>query len=344
MSGNHIDRELVDLLSAVFSSHRARLSESRSENTDTTTDLELWAQLHELGLARLTSSESSGGSGADWFAAAELLRAAAHHAVPTPVVEHDLLAGWLLTHAGLPVDDTRRSACILDTSGTARDVGWASSAERVVVGWPSGDAWMVADIDTDDLTIDRGVNLAGEPRDIVGARLDDLTGVEVDAATIRRFRLRGALARSVQTCGALERILDMTVTHAGQREQFGRPLVRFQAVTSMIADIAAETSLAQSATEAALATAVRSDWAYSTLEFLVAVARSCTGRATSVVVRHAHQVHGAIGTTREHQLHEFTLPALAWRSEFGSVHDWERVVTEAALAVGADGLWPLIVD
>ncbi len=39
-----------------------------------------------------------------------------------------------------------------------------------------------------------------------------------------------------------------------------------------------------------------------------------------------------------------TLPALAWRSEFGSVHYWERVVTEAALAVGADGLWPLIVD
>ncbi|ROZ89115.1 acyl-CoA dehydrogenase [Gordonia sp. OPL2] len=342
--GHQTDPELVDLLSAVFSSHRARMSEVDSGTDRAATDLELWDQLGELGLARLTGSESSGGSGADWFSAAELLRAAAHHAVLTPVVEHDLLAGWLLSEAGLAVDDTRRSACVLDASGTAREVGWAAGAERLVVAWPSDGAWKVADVDPDDVTIDPGVNVAGEPRDTITARLDDLAGVEVDATTIERFRLRGALARSVQTCAALEQILALTVTHAGQREQFGRPLARFQAVTSMIADMAAETSLAQAATEAALVAAVRSPWHDQKLEFLVAVARSCCGRATSVVVRNAHQVHGAISTTREHRLHEFTLPALAWRSEFGSVHDWERVVTDAALAAGADGLWPLIVD
>ena len=63
----------------------------------------------------------------------------------------------------------------------------------------------------------------------------------------------------------------------------------------------------------------------------MAVARSCAGHAASVVVRNAHQVHGAIGTTREHRLHEFTRAALAWRSEFGSVQYWDDQVTDAAL-------------
>ena len=52
--------------------------------------------------------------------------------------------------------------------------------------------------------------------------------------------------------------------------------------------------------------------------FAVAVAKSCVGHAASVVVRGAHQVLGAIGTTLEHELHTLTKPILARRSEFGS--------------------------
>jgi acyl-CoA dehydrogenase len=100
--------------------------------------------------------------------------------------------------------------------------------------------------------------------------------------------------------------------------------------------------VARSATEAALTAAVTSEWSASNVHFLVAVARSCAGHATSVVVRNAHQVHGAIGTTREHRLHEFTRAALAWRCEFGSVQHWDDQVTEAALRVGGAGLWGLI--
>ncbi|WAC58102.1 acyl-CoA dehydrogenase [Gordonia sp. SL306] len=343
MSGSVVDRELADLLSAVFAAHRQRAATDDSADRDPSAwDPVLWQQLSELGLARLTGREESGGSGADWFAAAALLRAAAAHGVRTPVVEHDLLAGWLLSEAGFPVDDARRSACVLDRHGTARHVGWAAGAERVVVAWPSGGGYRVADVDTSDLDITAGTNVAGEPRDTVVAQLDHLTGADVDTTVIDRFRLRGAMARAVQTCAALDRTLDLTSRYAVEREQFGRPLARFQAVTGLVADIAAETSLAEAATESTLTAAVRSDWSAPNLQFLVAVARSCTGRATSTVVRNAHQVHGAIGTTQVHPLHEVTLAALAWRSEFGSVHDWEQIVADAAVDAGADGLWPLI--
>src|ERR1700730_9302549 len=36
----------------------------------------------------------------------------------------------------------------------------------------------------------------------------------------------------------------------------------------------------------------------------------------------AHQIHGAIGFTREHVLHRFTLRVLGWRDDFGNESHW----------------------
>ena len=151
----------------------------------------------------------------------------------------------------------------------------------------------------------------------------------VAAGRLRRRRpgrpagLKSALVRAIQVCAALDGALALSIEHAASRVQFGRPLAKFQAVQHLISGIAAEAALARSATEAALSVAVDSDWSSPGLEFLVAAARSCAGHATSVVVRDAHQVLGAIGTTSEHPLHVFTRAALAWRSEFGSVRYWD---------------------
>ena len=184
--------------------------------------------------------------------------------------------------------------------------------------------------------------MIGEPRDTVTADLAALHGVPVPAELVDQLRRKAALVRAIQVCAALDRILALSIEHTTSRIQFGRPLSKFQTVQNLISDIAAEAALARSATEAALTAAVASDWSADSLDFLVAVARSCAGHAASVVVRNAHQVHGAIGTTREHRLHEFTRPALAWRSEFGSVQHWDDAVTDAALRAGRVGLWSLI--
>jgi acyl-CoA dehydrogenase len=309
-----------------------------------TWDGELWGRLSALGLARLTGSESSGGSGAGWIEAAELLRAAASHAVRVPVAEHDLLACWLLERAGLPVGDARRTACLVGVDGRAASVPWASQAERVVVVAARGDGYVAADVDAEDLDISPDANLAGEPRDDVAVRLADVTGsgVPVSALAVEQLRLRSALVRAVQVSAVLDKIVELSAGYAAERVQFGRPLARFQAVQNLVADATAEAALARAATEAALREAVRSDWSAATLRFHVAVARSCAGHAASVVVRNAHQVHGAIGTTREHALPRYTRLALAWRSEYGTVHYWDEQVTAAAVAAGGPGLWPLI--
>ena len=331
-----VDPALVDMMNAVFADYR------ETGASPAGLDPALWRTLDELGLARLTGPEEAGGSGAGWYEAAELLSAATRHGVRVPLAENDLLACWLLDAIGLPSTGTLRTVGLLDERGAARRVPWAMGAEKIVVVWKDGAGYRAADADAENLVITAGFNTIGEPRDTVTADVSTLDGTSVPAEIVTQLWLKSALVRAIQVCAALDRIVESSVEHATSRAQFGRPLSRFQAVQHLIADLAAEAALARAATEAALTTAVSTDWSGSSLEFGVAAARSCAGHAAEVVVRNAHQVHGAIGTTLEHRLHEFTRAALAWRSEFGSVRYWDQRVTDAALNAGASGLWGLV--
>lgn len=328
MSVSEVDAALTAMMAAVFAEHGD--------------DSDLWDRLDALGLIRLTGSEDSGGSGAGWAEAAELLSAAVRHAARIPVAEHDLLACWLLDAAGVPADSRPRTVALLDSRGRADGVPWASRARRIVLVWQQDDGYRVADVDATDVSITPGANMIGEPRDTVAVDIAAVSGVAVAGELVDTLRLKGALVRAVQICAALDSALESCVDHATTRIQFGRPLAKFQAVQNLVSDIACEAALARSATEAALSVATATDWAAPQLEFLVAAARSCAGHASSVVVRNAHQVHGAIGTTIEHRLHHFTRAALAWRSEFGSTRHWDQRLADMAVQAAPHGLWSLI--
>jgi acyl-CoA dehydrogenase len=299
----------------------------------------LWNQLAALGLARLTAPEAEGGSGAGWRESAVLTGELAAYGLAVPVGEHDLLAGWLLRAAGLACDGRRRTVAVL-ADGTGTQVPFASGSELVVCLWHDGSGWRVTDVPTASLTIAPGANLASEPRDTVTVSAESLgSGAAVSADIPSRLELRAALLRATQIAGALEAAVSLTVEHVTTRHQFGRPLAAFQAVQHLLADMAAETALARAAVDAAVDSAADTD---SPDAFRVAVARSCAGHAASVVVRHAHQLLGAIGTTQEHALHRLTLPALAWRAEYGTTEHWDQQVAAAAAAAGPGGLWSLI--
>src|SRR5689334_2738278 len=121
MSALEVDPALTDMMAAVFAEHGG--------------DSDLWDRLDALGLVRLTGAESSGGSGAGWPEAAELLSAAVRHAARIPLAEHDLLACWLLEAAGLACDSRQRTVALLDDTGRGTGVPWASSARRIVLVW-----------------------------------------------------------------------------------------------------------------------------------------------------------------------------------------------------------------
>ena len=334
------DPDLVPVLTALFADYRA----SRPAPTAVVDlDRELWGRLESLDLTRLTASPERGGSGGSWVDAAALLGLAAAAAAPVPIAEHDLLGGWLLEAAGLPDDGRLRTVCRPDPSGVALNVTWARDVDVLVALWEDRDEWRVSAIEVDHVAIDEERNLAGEPSDTVEFDLADLeAGVLVADEIGEQFHYRGALARCAQVVGAMERIVEVVLTHTNHRVQFGRPIARFQAVQHLVSDIAAETALARAATDAAVARAAASDWADPGMLFAVGVAKSCVGHAASVVVRNAHQVLGAIGTTLEHELHTLTTPILVRRSEYGSLHDWDETLTALASSAGHDRLWRLI--
>jgi acyl-CoA dehydrogenase len=297
-------------------------------------DAAFWAKLATLGLSRLTASAVALGSEATWFEAAALLSAAARHGVPGPFAENDLLATWTLEQAGMaPSDDAVRTIARAGADGTALGVPWAAEVDRVVVLSPTEAGWMVRDLEPNQLAPSR------EAAQLPGGSTWNLTTTSDAAAThppvlsgtvVEELVFRGALARSIQTRGALERVLELCIEHANTRIQFGRKLARFQMTQEAIANIALEVGMAATAVDGAIRIAA----AGNDHRLATAIARSVTNSATATVVRLAHQVHGAIGATDEHVLPRITGPMVAWRRDFRAPRYWDTFVGDAVARTG----------
>ncbi len=331
--------ELRTLAREVFGDHSGAHQEAPRVERDL--DPGLWDTLTELGLTRLTGSEERGGSGAGWPEASVLLWEAAAHGVPLPLLEHDLLAGWLRDTAGLPAGTGALATSVLVRENGPVPVAWLSAATTVVVLDARGAGTTAYEIAVADLEVTPGRTVAGEPADrVVLPPAADVPGaVEVDPDVVREWEHRGALGRAVQLAGAMDRVSWLCVEHAAGRTQFGRPLGRFQAVQQLVTEVACEAALCRAVVERAVQAVAADGFADPHARFLVAAAKAATGHSATRVVRHAHQVHGAIGTALEHPLQQFTRSLLAWRRDHGSTRTWEdRLETTALEDTGGD-LW-----
>ena len=109
----------------------------------------------------------------------------------------------------------------------------------------------------------------------------------------------GALA-AARMAGACQRLLDMTIDHVTTRTQFGRPLSGFQAIQHQLAVMAEEVAAAT------LAAGIGLRGPGFSIE-RAAIAKIRCAEAAETVAAIAHQLHGAIGATAEHDLHLWTL-------------------------------------
>ena len=328
--------DLLELAESIFGD---------AASNDTGFDAKLWRTLAETGLARLTLPEEAGGSGGTLEDAAVVLTAAGAHAARVPLAETDLLGGWLLHAAGVPLPDGPLTAVAgeLEVDGTTvrgelRRVPWARAAAGVAV--LSGGHVVLLDPGPAEIT--EGTNLAEEPRDTVAVDGPAAAVVAAPDGAAAELRLRGALGRSLLLAGAARGALAAGVRYAGERVQFGRPIGRFQAVQQQLALAAGEVAAASAAASAAARVAADAGFAAPSTRLAVAAAKSRTGEAAGAVARIAHQVHGAIGFTREHDLRLWTTRLWAWRDEDGSDAEWNADLGATVLAAGPAGLWPLI--
>jgi acyl-CoA dehydrogenase len=308
----------------------------------------LWRALAQAGYDAALVPESAGGAGLEMSDALTLLISAGRHSLAAPLAE-TMLAGWLLQAAGLaipegplavaPVRDgdtlsAERDGAGWRIEGTATRIPWARQCGTIAVLADTGGNSVVALVAAADCAIKDGHNVAGEPRDDLvfsGAKTLQAGASPISAGALLAL---GAVMRSAQIAGALQRVLETSVQYARERVQFGRPIGRFQAVQQNLAVLAGQTAAATAAAEAAIEAAPRD------LESLaVAAAKIRAGEAAGIGAAIAHQVHGAIGFTQEHRLHYSTRRLWSWRDEFGNEAYWSRRLGGKVAAAGADRLW-----
>ena len=304
----------------------------------------LWEALHQTGFLDVAVPEELGGSGGGVADAAELLHVAGAHAAPVPLAEAGLVGGWLLAAAGLALPDGVRTVLPpgplrLDGNrlfGTVHGVPWGDRAQYLI-GLVDGVVVLAPGPGPGGPTCDRGVNLADEPRDTL--RFDGVAVIaRADAAvTEQDLWERIALGRAVLIGGALSAVAAMTLRYTSEREQFGRPIGRFQAVQAHLVNIHQQATVVAAAVDAAVL-AVEAGPA----SFEIACAKVLADRGAQLAARAAHQAHGAIGMTKEYPLHYLTRRLWAWRTEGGGHHRWADLLGHTLVEAGPDALYPAI--
>jgi alkylation response protein AidB-like acyl-CoA dehydrogenase len=141
-------------------------------------------------------------------------------------------------------------------------------------------------------------------------------------SAVQKIIQRAAVGKCCEMVGNIQRVLEMTVDYAKERKQFDRPIGSFQAIQHYCADMATDVDSARFSTYQAA-------WKLSerlpcTKE--VAIAKAWIGEASQRVFALAHQIHGAIGVTIEHDLHFYTRRAKAAELAFGDTDFYREVV------------------
>ena len=317
----------------------------------------LWQALDEAGmLDALASGEDGRFSGLG--DACTVLRSAGGHAIPAPVAE-TMVARWIAGACDFDLDggavavlptrpDTRlmaqRKGATLVLGGNEQRVPWLSATTSAVVLAETDKGPVAAQVNiTEEMRKDRK-SIASEPLSLVC--LDGVAAqqwVDLPKGDIAAFEDAPrmlALLRSMMMVGAAERIVSMSVAYSADRQQFGRPISKFQAVQQNLSVLAAETAASAAITDAAVSEIMRrGEWTG-----LADAACARIRLMSDEIARITHQVHGAIGFTQEYALHDLTRRLFAWRDDYGSGNDWAQRLGTQALNVERHELWPLVTS
>lgn len=149
----------------------------------------------------------------------------------------------------------------------------------------------------------------------------------------------GAFIRVAQAAGAIDAALAMSIDYVNTRQQFGKPLGKFQAVQQVLAIFAVEAAAVNVAGAAAAAALDKAGGNQEEALFEIACAKLRTNKAIGQATSIAHQVHGAIGFTKEYDLHKLTGSLLDWRSDHGNDAYWADLLGGKTAKLGGAGLW-----
>jgi alkylation response protein AidB-like acyl-CoA dehydrogenase len=153
-------------------------------------------------------------------------------------------------------------------------------------------------------------------------------GEGLGAGSAARMRARWRLALAAEMVGTMDAALAQTVDYLKQRRQFGHTIASFQAVQHRLAECAIQLEASRWLMREAAHHGAPGERVATAAAFAAAAARQVFGET--------HQLSGAIGFTREHDLHVFSMRLQALRLELGGVAAHRRAIVMARWR-GADG-------
>ncbi len=311
-------------------------------------DRDLWRELDSAGLLSLALPEKHGGAGLGLLELCRVLVEVGRTVAPVPLAVHGPAALFVAES-----DASEKSALL--ATGRVLTVGIAEERAHVparptVTARRDGDAWTLtgskslvraggaADVVLVTATTDDGVAVFAVETSAAGVtRVDQRTSdgdivVRLDLDGAPATNLGGDVARFVQlvtVCAAAEQLgvtqgaLALTAAYAKTREQFGRPIGTFQAVSQRLADgfidvLAQRLTLWQAA------------WRLSEglpAETEVATAKLWAADAGHKLAHTTVHVHGGVGIDLDGEAHRYFTTAKRFEFLFGGA-------TEQALAIG----------
>jgi alkylation response protein AidB-like acyl-CoA dehydrogenase len=276
-----------------------------------------WRELAELGWIGVSVPEEAGGAGLGFLDEAVLFEELGRALYPGPYFSTVALA-----LPALPAELQRDAV-----EGKTR---WSASLDGSLVP----DLALV-----DRVLVERDGKLVavaaeGEPLQTMdstrrlGRLADGLDGEQVGAAAaVERIRTRAFAALALEAVGMSQRALELAVEHAKTREQFGKPIGIYQAVSHKLADSYALTELAKSL-------AYWAAWCVSEEDeeapVAAAAAKAYAGDVAVTVCEYSIQAHGGIGFTWEHPLHRYYKRA-QWIQGYGGYSAAQRAEVAAAV-------------
>jgi alkylation response protein AidB-like acyl-CoA dehydrogenase len=307
-------------------------------------DRDEWPVLAELGWTGISIPEEEGGAGLGFIEEMVLAEELGRALYPGPFFSSVILSLSLLAEA-----NAWGLASGVVSGERIATVAWAGDDGRFEVDPPPKVSWegerltgrklFVPDLGVSDLLLivgatPEGAGLWAVDRDSDGVtwrvlptvdstrRMGEVvlqeaaaTRLEIEGVSVlERIRNRALAAIAAEAVGVASRALELGVEHATSRQQFGRAIGTFQAVSHALAQAFVELETARSL-------AYWAGWAVSEgapeASSATAAAKARAAEAAISVCEKAIQVHGGIGFTWEHPLHRYYKRALQIASFMG---------------------------
>jgi alkylation response protein AidB-like acyl-CoA dehydrogenase len=259
-----------------------------------------WRELAELGWLGVSVPDELGGSGLTFVEEALL-----HEELGYALYDGPFLSTMLaLPH--LAAEDQQAVA--------QGDAKWSIEIDGLVPEWGRIDAVVGAELEGEELP-------SIDPTRPLG-RLSNPSNKLLQGKSARALA-----ALACEAVGVGQRALELAIEHAKTREQFGRPIGVYQAVSHKLADTYVETELARSLAYWAAWCVAQDD---PQAELAAAAAKSAAGEAAVAACERSIQVHGGTGFTWEHVLHRYYKRA-QWIEGFAGSPAQQRRAVAAAL-------------